>query len=418
MDELAGRFVGVYVLKHMTWVEEWLLKWNSAKQDSIRMSFNRDVLRPDKVKPFLKREVCRSYPTKGRAIQAYANEVTSAFYGASFYAYTKALVEACDVAPISYGGIVFDLKIASGMNHEAIGQWMTDLPPGLLFYERDGKNWDSTMGSNHFELVHQFLALCGDGLSRFRKACENVRGHYSRKNVGFIRYKAIGTVKSGHQDTTGSNSLINLGCIVRAILNLETKPTRVFIIVNGDDCLAAGDFPCTATELLNAESDLGIVPEGALFRDPIDTSFLSGTWYPKIGGGYAFGPKMGRLLRGLFWTTSAAALKDPIGWKSTVARSFLEFWDENPIMSVFLRRNITTSRVVVIEKWNKTHSKIANVDWEYYFSAKYQLDTNQIDEIVTYLNRLPRVNICLANKALRRIVELDLLDPAEREYVF
>jgi hypothetical protein len=191
------------------------------------------------------------------------------------------------------------VSFASGMNLGDVASWAEEAEARCskpMWYERDGKNWDATMRLEHFVYKIPYYAIL-PGLLGFALDCLVVDGIVV-KGGHVLRYKLDGTVKSGHNDTTLGNSIVNAGIAASALVTLGL---RGHIIVAGDDLLAVIDGDYDLTKLMEAEARLGIIPKATKHDDITSASFISACFW-RIRGRILCTPKPGRLLAKLFWT--------------------------------------------------------------------------------------------------------------------
>jgi hypothetical protein len=288
-------------------VDEWLDQWSRNKRNMILRSVRCDHDRPGAVKFMVKREllskVIGDLPTKARGIQAYPNLRTQESFAREFKRLQNALLKTT-FYPIAPG---LTVTFASGLTPDDIGGWLTEAVASTqrpTFYECDGKNWDSTMSEQHMRFKEPFYRRV-PGLYEFARACFTVRGTVGRGD-GRFRYKIVGTTKSGHNDTTLGNSIVNASIKVCAML---TAGLRGHIIVAGDDALIVveGDEWC-AEDLASVERKLGIVPVAAKLTDYRAVSFIS-LCFLRTCDGFVAAPKPGRLFARLGWTVKNVAAK-------------------------------------------------------------------------------------------------------------
>lgn len=320
-------------MKHLDfYTEEWINKWPKKKQEAIRTEMVEGRWKPRSVKAFIKYECQHAKPTKGRLIQGYGNLYTQWKSAVRITSIQKAYCEFFDASNKQFNGI--NITIGSGLNFKQYGVWMEDaIADGCThFYERDGKSWDSTMGRTHHKLKQEFFGLDKELVSLIEQSYKTTGN--VRTPSGNVRYSVKGTTRSGHNDTTIGNSLINAMIAYEAML---THNLKGWIIVAGDDLLVCvkGDFDEHA--LAKTEACFGIVPEYAKFESPFDVSFVSAVWYPTTGG-LSFGPKPGRQLAKLFWTTKPPGKKYSSNWYNSVCTGLLMAFEDCPIMDNWVRK--------------------------------------------------------------------------------
>jgi len=395
----------------------WNDRFSLNKRTANIKSLAEEPSRPEKVEPFIKREVNKDkYPEKGRCIQAYKTKSTGTILGPEYYSFQKA-TSCVDSRTFIISGTVCHVTIASGMNHDDIGRWMdkaAHLPGKVKFYERDGKTWDATMRHEHLDMVNDLMRECDPELAKHNKECYDVSGRYTYRQSS-VKYSVVGTRKSGHNDTSSGNSLINAEIAVAAAA--ECCFEEIMVIVMGDDMLMAISNPPDnyVESMIVAEKQYGIVPEAGGFENPLEVTFISARWYPRFDHTFAFGPIIAKQLVGLFWTVKTMPSKHREKWVSSVARSFLVPFKGCPIMDVFLRTHITTSDDYEIEKYVKKLRPMVDVDWDTYFLTRYGLTRTETQEVEEQIMDLRGKGPCVINSTIVQDMKVvDFADPGPR----
>lgn len=418
-DSLYQQIRSDYIEQLSHWSEAWLQKWPAKKQEGIIESRTLDQVLPDRVKVMVKREVGHSLPTKARLIQFYPNFATQSAFGPEFYALQKTYTKLLYRYELQPGVRV---TFASGLNSTTLGTWMEevlDSYPNPKFYERDGKNWDSTMQRPHLDVRLAAYRVAGEDFAKFVEAGYKVTGT-CQGNA--LKYVLEGTVKSGHNDTTMGNSLVN-GSI--AALAMRKCGLRGDVIVAGDDLLAVIDGDFDADELANVERDFGIVPEYRKFDRFEDTTFISGIWLP-CAHGLMFVPKPGRLLARLFWTTKPPPPKRVREYRNGVVAGLRPTCGAMPIIGEFLESHYDDGfEEDAVAAWQ--HRTELAVDKEVVrgdsklmdaFCARYGLTRSDVQEVESLLRELPKeATGFLSHPILARIVAHDVADVHERPTV-
>lgn len=304
VQEQFKRFVSELSLLYT--FEVWLKKWPLAKRRKILRSMARDRRLPWVVRAFIKRELYHTRPKRPRLIQAYPNLQTQAECALLFTIAQKALSKLWTVdSQFEVRGLRIGITFACGLTSDDLGRWFDLVHHRYqkpFWYERDGASWDARQQHRHFELKYAMCASL-EQLVAFMRECSVVKGvAITGKDPwsNVVRYALDGTVKSGHNDTSFGNSMINAFILLEAFVTLGVECS---ILVMGDDCLVATahDFDCERVVAL--EASCGIEPEARKFSCGYDVSFASGIWYPTACG-HVFGPKVGRLLARLGSTTA------------------------------------------------------------------------------------------------------------------
>lgn len=392
------------------WQTGWLAKWPEKKRNDILLSEQWDSILPSKLDAMVKREVAHNLPKKARLIQYYRNLATQAAYGPEFYALQKTYTQLFQRREVFPGVRV---TLGSGLNADALGEWMrlcVEENANPHFYERDGKNWDSTMQWEHLRLRLNAYAPAGPDFCEFVRAGYKAQGRDPR---GALRYKLRGTVKSGHNDTTLGNSLVNAMISATAMLRCGLTGD---IIVAGDDLLTvvSGDFDEHA--LAQAERAMGISPEYRKFLSVNDVSFISGVWF-QVGSEYFFTPKPGRLLARLFWTTHPPPPKRMQEYRNGIVAGLRPTCGDMPVIGAFLEAHFDAGIAVgLIDQWKHRDYLVASprvLDKASYmqaFTHRYGLDTAEVASVEEMINATRGVPGFIKHPVLDKIMAVDLAD--------
>lgn len=407
-----------YDSKQAFWSTEWIDKWNTTRKNQLQTAdlFDRD--RPGEVESHLKRELyVKLLLKKCRMIQAYASLKTQVNCGPKIYSAQKAFAEVFDGSRAING---IDVTFASGMTNEDLSRWMFDTlqrTPNCSFYERDGANWDSTMGRTHHDLKYFIYSYFDRELTEYMRQCEVVRGTIKTPQHKF-KYRANGTTKSGHNDTSLGNSIVNAGIAIVAMrkLNLTGR-----ILVMGDDLLIAVNGEFDQHELASLESRLGITPEYNKFTSWQHVSFISGVWYPSNNQyGFVFAPRISSILDKLFWTVQPVRPKLEAGVKMGIIKCVQCFMQDFPIVSEFLKANVVSGvQAVEVETWKYKHIFTEGMRTSYrllysYFLSHYQLLPSEIDDCISLLSSCTGLVGILSHPTIDKIREVDRADVGQR----
>ncbi len=412
-------------LAELRWGGTWVQRWPLTKRLAIAVSEAIDRVRASSVQSFVKREVNHAVPTKARLIQGYPNLATQAKFGPEFCALQKAWIRVLNghTIKLKHGGTI-TITIASGLQMRDIGDWLTNTlerRPNGCFYERDGKAWDATMQRCHQDLKAQAFSIAGKEFLEFLEAGFKVRG--SSKNLrgeDYVSYTLDGTVKSGHNDTSSGNSIINAMITYEVLCRLGVGGD---IIVNGDDNLTRLDEIRPADELCALEAEYGIKPEAAVFTDWEKVSFLSAIWAETGDGRHAFIPKPGRLFARCYWTVQKLSNKQRAVWAKDVSECLLRAVDNVPLISDWLKLyGKVTSPVIgtmshvpgrYYESFGATNPI---VDCDAWFKRRYGLTDTEIRECREYLLSLPHEPLLIVHPVLDKIMTVDFAEVTDREY--
>lgn len=403
IDHLTSHAIANYGDKQTD--EGWMDKWPERKRELLRKPGN---MRPNVVKSFVKYESMHKVPTKARLIQGYAEPRTQATLGPSVSRMQKRIVEAFSAMQ----GPVF-ITIASGENPITLGAWMTNcMSSGVThFYERDGKSWDATMNryllDAKLDCFRPYLSECELDLIR---AGFSVRGSV-RCKMDRLRYRIRNTTKSGHNDTTIGNSVINCLIAYEACMRMGLS---AHILVAGDDLLIGivGDFD--EHELAKHEASLGIIPEYRKFDNPLDVTFISARWYP-TSSGYAFLPLIGRLLKRLFWTVKSVGHRNRRAYNRAIVLGTKATCGGLPVVRQLLdSMNIDT--VKTFDLGNHFKYKLheyAEIDEEV-ICHLYGLSIVELHEIYDILERAAGRSCIIKHPAIDVLLAHDLCDIVDR----
>lgn len=416
LEQVRPALTDAFVAQRAVWQDGWLTKWPASKQAVIEDSIAVDDVVPGRVCAMVKREIAHSAPKKARLIQYYPNMATQAAFGPEFYAVQKTYSAHFQRAEVFPGVRV---TFGSGLNADALGEWMravTSEVPNAHFYERDGKNWDSTMQQPHMDvrLAAYRIVEATSGFHDFVRAGFKVEGRDPR---GALRYVLEGTVKSGHNDTTLGNSIVNA---MIAALSMRALGLTGDIIVAGDDLLAAiaGDFDVES--LAAQERAFGIVPECRKFQCPEDVSFISGVWF-STGCTYTFCPKPGRLLARLFWTVRPPAPRRVCQYVNGVVAGLRPTCGDLPVIAAFLDAHWQEGRGVdAIAEWRhrvqleaaprtSRRAELMNT-----FCRRYALSRADVEDCERLLRSLNGMVGFISHPVIDRLMAVDLADAVDR----
>jgi hypothetical protein len=326
------------------WDHAWIKKWPLAKQLAIIKSQDSDLVSGDRCKAMVKREVMHKPLSKARAIQFYVNHASQAYCGPEYTALQKALCATAYRMPLGLARVTF----ASGMSGVGIGRWMEEVLLDYsrpVFYERDGKTWDASMQAPHGDFRIALYSAIDSKLAAYAQLGRSAKTKVTMDGNVFA-YTLSDTVKSGHNDTTSGNSLINM--LVSALAANELGVVCDIIVAGDDMLMVCGGVDADAFASLEAQC--GIQPEYRLFESIWDVSFISGQFWPALGGGLFFTPLAGRLLSRLWWTVKPPSQRRLADYKHSVVAGLIPACGEIPLMRDFLLAHDTCGRVIDVDK--------------------------------------------------------------------
>jgi len=392
----------------------WLSKWTRSKRHAIAQSILGHEIKPKAIKAFIKFETQHKMPTKARLIQGYPNLKTQELFAREFTAFQKALVQVMspDDPFEIYPGI--HVAVASGSNAAGIADWMRRALVGsVCFYERDGKNWDSTMGPEAHSAKIKVMTACDPSLAAFVDMCSCVVGFVSSGDERLV-YRLQYTVKSGHNDTTSGNGLNN-ALITSAVFHRLGVP--VSILVTGDDLIAVVYAEIELDQVMAMEREYGIIPEARVFRHVHDVTFASGCFYYDASADHvSYVPLLGRLLKRLWWSTTHFREDKWADYKHSVVSGLLASCGGMPLYADWLRANdvIGAQRITISrDRFNIYDVQQSGVPISV-VAHRYAITVEQASAIALYLSTCNEMCYYVNDSLLGPIFAKDLADISER----
>lgn len=376
-------------------------QWRTGKRQIKLMMIDKskiwDETKPHAAKSFVKLEVGHKVPTKARLIQGNKNEATAYEHPEEYAAMLLTLKDLSNHA-FESGGIRFQFVAACGYSHNALSdvfsQMVAEAGPYVLYDERDGSNWDSTMNKRLLSaelLVYDMLKM--RATESFLKRHSNVRGKIRcrldtlTKDVVNIVYTTAWKRLSGDWNTSIGNTIINIIVAFVALTELPVhlRPTRVSALVMGDDYAGVYSFaqavdPKAFSAAMNAgEKSMGITPERGIFSHPCDISFISMDVWPRRCGGYQFVPKPARLMNKLFWAVKRLHPSMIPAYRNGICIAMWPVFHGFEMMMKFLKHHYTPGvRALPIEFYGYWHqhdaftTTVRDVDWQWGFVYRYR----------------------------------------------
>lgn len=389
----------------------WNARWARSKAAGFVWSGAFEAVRSGEGKAMIKSEVYHKVPTKARLIQFYKNYHTQSYFAPLCYSLQKSLTAVFQFHELAPG---ITATFGSGKNARDLATWMTQcLGYGASWWlERDGKNWDSTLGPRCTKFRRRFYRRFDRHFAKFIAAMNrSTRNTIVFRGLGRLIYVIRHTMKSGHNDTTLSNSLINIAI---ALMTMLTLGLRGHIIATGDDLLISGCGRApTVDEWVRAERVYGILPEANVFFSPFRVSFVSGI-FVSDGEVIAFVPILGRQLARLWWT-----VHDPQGYSSEyctgVALGLLPTCRDIPIMRQLLLPYVTASRALKSDKgymYRDADQPLGDGIWDFY-ASRYDIHVADLRSCDAFMSTLAPAPSYVSHPVLDRICEFDAL-PIER----
>jgi hypothetical protein len=407
----------------------WRVGKTRAKLAMIDKSKLFDKLKLTQARASIKHEVVSKTPKKARVIQAHKNEATAYHLPHEYLALNCAL-KACATHQFECCGVELQLVYAGGYNHDELSDitstWL-QLPGSMLIDECDGKNWDATMQAPLLAAEAAVYAAVGARAHldvTTRNTC--VDGKLWCRDFGIkqrfkIKYVTSQKRLSGDFNTSLGNSMISMIVAYNVLTSLppQLKPKTAKMLFMGDDYVGfyfwAGRAPCPI-ELKRALNDgwssFGISPERGLFDDPFHISFISLTLWPRRNGGVQWVPMIGKQCLKLFWTAKRCSPKFATAIANGIAQGFWFVYYGHPLMMRMLKRHYNPQKPSI--KWDHYFSDMLTqtnreIDWRWGNCIKYGVPLSAANF------ELPSVNAVLKHPFVDHMLQLDLLDPADRK---
>lgn len=394
-------------------------KWPLGKALNIIRSMYRNRNMPGVVKAFIKREVGKAsitgeLLTKARLIQGYCNDATAELWAREFVAFQKALAEVASVdRPFElYPGISFTM--GSGLTAQDLSRWA--MRPARWHLESDATNFDSSVNRDLFDAKCHYLAACNEELAEFSRSGYTVNGYVTYENET-LKYRLHGTIKSGNNDTTSGNSLINALVTCQAMHVAGMQGT---VVVAGDDMLAKidTDYSHAAFDTyLDAVKSYGLVPKAGAFTTIDESSFISGAFTTVLGTTY-FTPQLGRQLAKLWSTTRDVLPKHIPAYKRGVVKGFGQLVHV-PGFREFLNKDYGTDKFIRVNDEHKVSHDLVipknDPAWIDAYCRRYDISPPEFRDLCEFLAAIPPLGAYACSHPVATIiVKRDCGDACDR----
>lgn len=417
LDDIRDDVIVEYEKQTYHWYHNWIGKWPTGKVVAILRDLVNAKYAPNRVTSHVKFELYSKMPTKARLIQAYSNFVAQAYAGPECTALQKAYAKVLYMKVSGKHDI--SVTFASGMNPQSLGHWMQDVycrRGKVWFYERDGKSWDATMQRLHHRLKMHAYSFAEPIFKEVIESGFKVIGDVSFRGGGphsFMRYELTGTTKSGHNDTTLGNSIVNAGIAYEAMVACGLSGD---IIVAGDDLLIAITSDFDVERLAESERSFGIMPEYRKFSSYKSTSFISGFWMRKdYEGGFMFLPKPGRQIAKLFWSVNHPSPNKVDDYLHSIVTGLKPTIGELPVMGAFLASHDRVGKIIDIGRKFYIFRDAPKVEFDARvvmedFCERYNTNETEIKSLESILYQLAGNSGILRNDLFQRMMEVDTCD--------
>lgn len=435
-------------LKHradMPW-DAWIHRWPAWKQKAILDAILYDDVelsdRPEFVTAMVKREVMIGLSSdnamtvtfkamkKARLIHFYRYLSTQERHALRYYCFQKALGDVFNGDNSIFDDDDIRITVTSAMNQKAKGDWFGDAlawaGSNVHIFERDFSAYDSSLGKEHMEV--QLAVLQGleedfvDTVKRTSKCKVSYRHTAAKRNMlDFLErfdYDLDYTTKSGHNDTSSRNSLINAIITTTALRAAGIREARVMVI--GDDMLCLLKEKPDRLKLLEGEADCGCKPTGDVFGpDEIHKVEFASDWFaPTSDGSYIAIPKLGKLFAKLFATTTAVPAKDSKSFAHSIATGLSNLLLDAPLYGAFLRTSLSDDpdeRILQTHRWERRVDKQISYgdSFRHALFDRYGYTPTEVDDLTTYLGTV-RGPGGMVHPLVERAIAFDIADPSAR----
>jgi hypothetical protein len=447
LASLAGtRIAGFYHQRRgeLPW-DKWFHKWSGQKQSSILTSLiNGESDDPRLVTAMVKREVLIGMefdgeepsikqPRKARLIHFYKRLAAQERFAPQFYAYQKAVGDVFDGRTSLKNDDDIRVVVSSALNQVDKGLWFTEAiewaGSGATVIERDGAAWDATMNHEHLQMQLKSMSGVERDFRDFVESTNICRVMFKSQQAPAkccdtyddrFCYKLNGTTKSGHNDTSSRNSLINALITIASLRMVGITEARVIVI--GDDmlCVIKGDVDLD--RLMQYEYDCGITPVAAKFRGEAISrvEFASDAFAPAIVDGrhqYLAIPKLGKQWAKLFWTHRSVPAKSFDDYRYSVALGMASLVGRAKPYVTLLRSSLECKgRVISTGKWDyRVDNRVEfGPDFDDWLFQRYGVSTAEFEELDAIVRSISSVAYVLRHPVLDKIMSVDLADAVDR----
>lgn len=396
--------------------DSWMDKWPAGKQVAIKRSIEFDPVSYGKVTSFIKREVAHEPPSRARLIQGSPNLATQARMGPEHRCFQKALCSVFNLDGYELFPDIF-VTVGSGFRASQLADWLSNKwDSGYRIWERDGKSWDSCMRKQHHDLKISVMRECSAEMAASVDSAFKVTGLVRRRDKGTpFRYILDGTVKSGHNDTTSGNSLINAFISAQAMRDCGLKG---HVIVAGDDLCSIITSDFDENLMCEAEKVYGITPKGRKFTEPTSATFISACWIATSPGRYSFVPLLGRLLCRLWWTTKPPLAKHYSSYMHGIVCGLKPSVGNLPMYKEYLEaHDFAGVKPMTVDKFRHSEYDEQSSDYEFALEAlskRYSLTPTQIRSFCGFLTSQKCEPVFVRHPVADVIINCDTADIEDR----
>jgi hypothetical protein len=278
----------------------------------------------------------------------------------------------------------------SGSTNDRVGAWFYDMrQAGYCFLEDDFSEYDSTQGKG----AHDYE------LSIYNKLCPSDDAWYALMQQAdtkgyskFYKYEVPFTRKSGDQNTSVGNTLLNFSVHKYAMECCGI--TDYFMIGLGDDNVIAYKGQIDVLEIQATIESFGLKPKLKVTNDP---SYCSSVFIPCWRRGkesFVLGPDPYRFISKFGFTVSKVMPNERLGVlkNNVISVNTCSF---TPLMRVY-ERHYNSGSIAAIDNKNWvahfSNELVTGRDVETWFCNKYEITVLQLEELERFLSSM--LNTC------------------------
>ena len=233
-------------------------------------------------------------------------------------------------------GSKFCVWFTSGADSRALADYITESQT-MKWFENDVSAFDASICEELCKLEVWLAKRMGANSACLQLMRANIKTHgVTSKGV---KYRCLGTRKSGDPYTSCFNSVLNglmhLYAIHRGGVQTESLHRHVRMLVQGDDNLMR--HSPQLTPMWSVLLRLGFKCENLYRKGPLQAEFCSSRLYP-VRGGYNFGPKLGRLINKLLCFNNPPVHVHPNSVARGVALGLASVATYVPLVDLFVAR--------------------------------------------------------------------------------
>jgi hypothetical protein len=318
--------------------------------------------------------------------------------------------------PVS--GIFGYVTYFSGYTAEGMGSWYAQ---ATMFYPfvillGDFSRWDARLGvAAKLTELKVFVSFRPPRRCAHALAQQALTKGVSRAGVTYV---VTATQNSGVSNTSCGNTVLNLGSHCEGLERLGVPRDQYMVAGGGDDAIAIVPeyYGKQLVSLVQLFPDYGFVYEQSVTRSIYRAEVYSGRFWPVLGGGWVYGPKIGRVLAKTFYSLKCYKLERGLAWVRGVALGMMRDVAFIPVLRVLFRRVLElTAEVTPMEVVSK--HKIHSADWHEaddrtweMMDDVYGLDRGQVESLEGFILTMGSVCCTLIHPFLDVLLAVDVPD--------